>query len=291
MRCRTASWTDGSGGPADDPGRQVVDTSAERPEPAPERVERLLEGAAAEPGAPAEARLAAVVRALTDPAARRPGDPLREEAALAAFRAARAAAGARACTRGPGRARPGWSARAVLGSLAAMCAFGLLTVVTCAGALPTPFRDGVVHSGPPTPVPDDGRPATGTGRTDTPGPDGGARRRTPEHATPSFPAPATKTATARPTADQRTPYGRCAPAVRRGAAPGVRRTGQPRGTERPRRGGRPRRAATGPVERAAARPHRPHRGSAAAAPGPAPERRGRVSGGSVPTGTRMPPTM
>ncbi|WP_225846637.1 hypothetical protein [Streptomyces sp. HPF1205] len=53
------------------------------------RGERLLHGAPADPDDPGEARFAEVVRAVAALAGDRPVDPGREEAALAAFRAAR----------------------------------------------------------------------------------------------------------------------------------------------------------------------------------------------------------
>ncbi|MFC4031383.1 hypothetical protein ACFO3J_07825 [Streptomyces polygonati] len=164
-------------------------TTPEGPWPAPERVERLLDGARAAPGAAGESRLAELLRALTAAAAADRVDPVRERAALSAFRTARGPRGADARPvrrTGRGFAQPAWPARALAGGLAAVCALGVVTIAAGAGALPGPFRaGGVQHAGPSAPVTGERSPSPGPDRTHESAPDGGRGPRTPLSGAPA----------------------------------------------------------------------------------------------------------
>jgi hypothetical protein len=146
--------------------------------------ERLLLGEAVDARAEPLARLLA---AAGTPAA---VDPAREEAALAAFRAAGeevplvAGRGSRilprgARRRGDGRRRVARSVRALAGAMAATAALG--GVAVAAGALPSPFAGGTARPVPAHSVPGRGRGTTAPGGTYSPAPDpeptaGGASR-------------------------------------------------------------------------------------------------------------------
>jgi hypothetical protein len=169
--------------------------------PAPDRVERLLDGAPAALDTPGEARLAGLLHALAvPPVAVDALDPVREEDALAAFRSARAgraprtgaaatvgrAVGPRARQRGASRAlpAPAWPTRVVTGGLVAACVLGILTVAAGAGVLPGPFRDGGTQAGATAAAAGRGV-AGGPARPDRRVPDGGARPRIPSAAGPT----------------------------------------------------------------------------------------------------------
>lgn len=163
--------------------------------------ERLLGGAPADPRDAADVRFAGIVRLLTAVARDTELDPVRERAALAAFRAARS----------PGQRRaevpkPAWPARALAGGLVAAFAVGGVAVAAGAGVLPGPFRGGeAVHAGAlppqtasavtsPPRVTDDPRldagPPTATVGTGPATPSATPDARTSATATPSGPTPA-----------------------------------------------------------------------------------------------------
>lgn len=157
-------------------------TTARGAWPDPERVERLLAGAPADPRDPGDIRFTAVVRLLaaeSGPAAR--PDPGREAAAVTAFRVAR--------DRRQGSVR---SARALAGGLVAVFTLGGFAVVASGlGVLPAPFRGGV-HAGP-LPTETDAGGETGTAITSETGTDAG-----PATETATAAETATKTATETP---------------------------------------------------------------------------------------------
>lgn len=121
--------------------------------PDPATAERLLRviapgGCPADPGAlqeVADARVFALLRLLTAAARGGDVDPEREQAALAAFRAARRAGGAR---QGRRLVVSGRSAKALAGGLAAVFAVSGVAVAAGTGVLPGPFRGGAFHAGP-----------------------------------------------------------------------------------------------------------------------------------------------
>jgi hypothetical protein len=146
--------------------------------------ERLLLGEAADARAEPLTRLLA---AAGTPAA---VDPAREEAALAAFRAAGeevpfvAGRGSRgrprsSRRRGDGKRRVARSVRAIAGAMVVTAALG--GVAVAAGALPSPFAGGTARPVPAHSVPGRSRGTTAPGGTYSPAPDpehpaGGASR-------------------------------------------------------------------------------------------------------------------
>ncbi|MEU4096411.1 hypothetical protein [Streptomyces sp. NPDC026673] len=102
----------------------------------------------ADPAADGDGRTEALVRLLTAAAAPLPGDPERERAALAAFRAAR---GATHDGRRVRRARGARRTRTVLGGLVAVFVLGGVAVAAQSGTLPGPFRPGAAGPRPVSP--------------------------------------------------------------------------------------------------------------------------------------------
>ncbi|WP_431947603.1 hypothetical protein [Actinacidiphila sp. bgisy167] len=167
--------------------------------------ERLLDGAAAEDADGGASRLAALLAAASVPS---PGDPEREQEALAAYRQAR---DARASRRVLGR-----RARAAVGELAAVLALGGVAVAAQSGTLRNPFHSATTgprpatsgSAGPAAPVAPAGTASAGTASA---------------AATPSAPVPTPpKRPTARgssPGAPPAVPHTRATPPGLAGAEP------------------------------------------------------------------------
>lgn len=194
-----------------------MDEAAERPWPAPERLEQLLDDAVAHPAgegamaalaAAGETRLAGVVGSLTAGAGGRPLDPVREEAALAAFRMARLERAVRA--RAP---------RVRHGGLAAAIAVGGLVLLAGTGVLLDPFHGGTAGPAGPSPVAAEPSGASMTGGLV---PDGEASTRTPTRteglltAAPTTPPPTPTAQKAHPAVSMCLRY---TEAVRQGGQP------------------------------------------------------------------------
>jgi hypothetical protein len=95
----------------------------------------------------ADARVRTLLRLLTAASGDAEIDPGREQAALAAFRAARRAGGAR---QGRRLVVSGRSVKVLAGGLAAVFAVSGVAVAAGTGVLPGPFRGGAFHAGPLT---------------------------------------------------------------------------------------------------------------------------------------------
>ncbi|MFJ4408752.1 hypothetical protein [Streptomyces sp. NPDC088910] len=121
--------------------------------PDPVTAERLLSVVTkgecpAEPGTlheVADARFFTLLRLLTAASGDTEVDPEREQAALAAFRAARRTGGA---DEGRRLVVSGRSAKALAGGLVAVFAVSGVAVAAGTGVLPGPFRGGAFHAGP-----------------------------------------------------------------------------------------------------------------------------------------------
>jgi hypothetical protein len=95
----------------------------------------------------ADARFRTLLRLLTAASRDAETDPGREEAAVAAFRAARRAGGAR---QGRRLVVSGRSVKVLAGGLAAVFVVSGVAVAAGTGVLPGPFRGGAFHAGPLT---------------------------------------------------------------------------------------------------------------------------------------------